>query len=158
MAGKAKGKKNKRDQYILVAENAAGETLRRVVKVKRRLAANSLLSINQACKEEGISRSAYYMYRDHVFTYESQEGQQLFHYRILAVLSESVLSQLSEILGPFAEKLQQSNQQKVGPNLSQINLSIWLGSVRIAKQVQDQLRQVRGLQECKLVQDEMRVL
>lgn len=156
MAGKTKAKKAKRDQYILVAENAAGETLRRVVRVKRKLAANPLLSINQACKEEGISRSAYYKYKEHVFAYESQEGQQLFHFRILAILSGSFLTQMSQVLEPYAEKIQQANQQRMGPNLSQLNLSIWLGSVKIAKQLQEAMRQVRGLQECKLDQDELR--
>lgn len=156
MAAKGKTKKAKAKQYIIVAEHVAGETLRRVVRVKGRLADNPAISINQACKEEGISRSAYYKYKDNVFAYQSQEGQQLFHFSILTALSASCLSQISQILEPYAEQLQQANQQRVGPNLSQLNLSIWLGSVKIAKQVQEDLRQVRGLQDCKLTSDDMR--
>lgn len=53
--------------FLLVKASCAPETLVKVLAVKERLQLNPRLSVNQACKDENLSRSAFYKYRHQVY-------------------------------------------------------------------------------------------
>ena len=65
--------KYKKEKFYLVEKNALPEVFDKVIQVKDGIRKRKYPSINQAVKEIGISRSAYYKYRNSVFTYKGTD-------------------------------------------------------------------------------------
>ena len=62
--------------YFLVASSVLPEVFSKVIEVKRILSIDPKKAVNEAVREAGLSRSAYYKYKDHVFPfYETSRGK-----------------------------------------------------------------------------------
>jgi chorismate mutase len=64
----------KRQRFFLVAESIMPEAMVKTVQVKEMLARGEVSTVHEAVNAVGLSRSAFYKYRDLVFLYE-EEGQ-----------------------------------------------------------------------------------
>lgn len=58
-------------QYYLVHEDVLTESMQKMLEAKRMLASGEEKTIQEATKRVGLSRSAYYKYKDTVFPFES---------------------------------------------------------------------------------------
>ncbi len=65
-------KKMNNSGYIVISRDVLPEIFTKVIEVKKLLACGEEKSSAAACKKVGVSRSAYYKYRDSVFTYEEK--------------------------------------------------------------------------------------
>jgi chorismate mutase len=67
---------DKNSTYFLVNSTVLPEVFSKVIEVKKILSRGTIKAINEAVKEAGISRSAYYKYKDFVFPfYETSRGK-----------------------------------------------------------------------------------
>lgn len=65
-------------EYYLVSKNAMPEVFLKVIEVKQRLNTGEFTSVNEAVRNVGISRSAYYKYKDSVLPfYEATNGKKV---------------------------------------------------------------------------------
>lgn len=65
-------------EYYLVSKNAMPEVFLKVIEVKQRLNTGEFNSVNEAVRNVGISRSAYYKYKDSVLPfYEATNGKKV---------------------------------------------------------------------------------
>lgn len=63
-------------KYYLVDSSALPKVFTKVIEVKRILESGTIKNVNEAVKKVGISRSAYYKYKDFVFPfYETSRGK-----------------------------------------------------------------------------------
>ena len=63
-------------KYYVVKKKAVPEVLLKVVEVKRLLAAERNITIQEAADRIGISRSSFYKYKDDIFPFhENEKGQ-----------------------------------------------------------------------------------
>ena len=63
-------------KYYVLKKKAVPEVLLKVVEVKRLLAAERGLTIQEATERIGISRSSFYKYKDDIFPFhENEKGQ-----------------------------------------------------------------------------------
>lgn len=58
--------------YVVISRDVLPEIFAKVFEVKRLIACGEEKSSAAACKRAGISRSAYYKYRDKIFSYEEK--------------------------------------------------------------------------------------
>ena len=58
-------------RFYLVREDVLTESMLKTIEVKQLLATGEVSTIQQAVKKVGLSRSAFYKYRDTVFPFES---------------------------------------------------------------------------------------
>ena len=75
-----------RAQFIVVNTSVLPEIFEKVLEVKKLVADHSEKSFASACKRVGISRSAFYKYRDYVFHYEDKMTQRIVN--LTAVLRD----------------------------------------------------------------------
>lgn len=67
---------NKGAEYFLVDSTVLPEVFSKVIEVKKLLSKNSGMPVNEAVREAGISRSAYYKYKDFIYPfYETSRGK-----------------------------------------------------------------------------------
>ena len=92
-------KKAKEAQRVLVEAAALPPVFARVLHAKRLLAGGQCGSAAEAARLAGISRSAFYKYRDAVFSYEDEKSKRLLTVHMQLKDTPGVLS---KVLGVFA--------------------------------------------------------
>ncbi len=86
-------------KYLLVEAKILPDIFPKIIEVKRLLSKGSIKSVNEAVNKVGISRSAYYKYKDHVFPfYETSVGRVVTLYFMV----EDFSGILSNIIGAIA--------------------------------------------------------
>ncbi len=78
--------------WVVVDAAVLPEVIMKTLTVKRMLANREEKSSSAACRAVGISRSAFYKYRDSVFVYEEQMREQIFTVYLLLHDESGVLS------------------------------------------------------------------
>ncbi|WP_010248155.1 ACT domain-containing protein [Acetivibrio cellulolyticus] len=87
-------------KYYLVNASILPEVFIKVIEVKKILSSGTIKNVNDAVKEVGISRSAFYKYRDYVFPfYETSRGRVM----TLFFVVEDFSGILSSIINRIAE-------------------------------------------------------
>lgn len=64
-------------RFYLVREDVLTESMLKTIEVKKLLASGEASTIQEATKNIGLSRSAFYKYRDTVFPFESVARENL---------------------------------------------------------------------------------
>ncbi len=85
-----------KERYYVVKEKAVGEVLLKVVEAKRRLEADSTVTVQKVTEDLGISRSSFYKYKDDIFPFhENAKGMTI-----------TFVMQMDDVPGLLAEVLQ----------------------------------------------------
>ena len=68
---------NNSSRYYLVDSSVLPEVFHKVIETKKLLSSGAVKNINEAVQKVGISRSAYYKYRDYIFPFMRLQGEKL---------------------------------------------------------------------------------
>ena len=86
-------------KYYIVEASALPEVFLKVAEAKRLLSTGGASTVNEAAKLTGISRSAFYKYRDSVFPFQNMMAGRIITFQLLLRDEPGVLS---SILSTFA--------------------------------------------------------
>ena len=100
------------NKKLIVHSSVLPDVFTKVLAVKQQLSDGEVNSASDACKKAGISRSAYYKYKDHIFTYEDDAGGRI-------VTLHAVLTDRAGVLSYFMSVLYES-----GANILTVNQNI----------------------------------
>lgn len=102
-------------KYYIVEASALPEVFLKVAEAKRLLSTGGAATVNEATRLMGISRSAFYKYRDVVFPFQNMMAGRIITFQLLLHDEPGILS---SILKAFAEH---------GANILTINQTIPAG-------------------------------
>lgn len=105
------------NDYVLLNTKIASDVILKVLAVKRLLSSGSVKRTGEAIERVGISRSAFYKYKDYVFDYSSDRFGHMF---TLSIELKDISGILSDILKTLAE---------FGCNVLTINQNIPINSI-----------------------------
>lgn len=89
----------KTPQYYIVEAAALPEIFRKVAEAKRMLETGETDKVNEAAKAVGISRSAFYKYRDTIAPFQNMMAGRIITFQLMLKHKAGILS---EILSIFA--------------------------------------------------------
>lgn len=101
-----------RHKYYLVQSSILPEAVRKTAEAKELLVRNEVSTVNEAVAKVGISRSAYYKYKDGVFPFNAATREKIVS---IALTLEDKAGVLSKVLNTLADK---------GANVLTINQNI----------------------------------
>ena len=104
-------------KYYLVNANILPEVFSKVITAKNLLASGEAASVSQAVRIAGISRSAYYKYKDAIFEYNTQESDE----------TATINAKLKDNAGVLSALM--SEIYKAGANVLSVNQSVPVNSV-----------------------------
>lgn len=104
-------------KYYLVNSNILPEVFPKVIKAKNFLVSGEATSVSQAVRMAGISRSAYYKYKDAIFEYNTQESDE----------TATINAKLKDNAGVLSALM--SEIYKAGANVLSVNQSVPVNSV-----------------------------
>ena len=85
--------------FYLVKEEILPEAIKKTIKVKEVLKRGEVKTINEAVEKMGLSRSAYYKYKDFVFPFYEASREKIIS---LSILLEHKAGVLSRVLNTIA--------------------------------------------------------
>lgn len=137
------------DEYLVVHKSVLPENFEKVLKTRELI--NENLTVSEACKEVGLSRSTYYKYKDYIFRPTSR-------YVKKAIMSLKLLDEkgvLSNILNFVAENkgnILAINQEMPIHNIAFVTITLDVVDMDISlSQLLDKLRDVKEVMDALLV-------
>ena len=121
-------------EYFVVDRLAIPAVLLKTLSVKKRLEANPDMNVSEAVKREGISRSAFYKYKDMVFAYNSLKAARMVTFFMELSDVAGILSQILKIIASCGANVLTINQNI--PMNGKTNISISIDTGRMDKSVE----------------------
>lgn len=136
--------------FYLVDTKVLPEIYTKVIQAKALLKTGESRNIQQAVKQVGISRSAFYKYKDHVFPFYEKNKTKVITIGFLLSHKPGVLSQVLDTLSSVRGNILTINQNI--PNQGVANVTISFETHEVEKSGEEILQSLKGLQGVKKIQ------
>ncbi len=135
---------DKNPRYYLVEASALPEVFLKVAEAKQLLETGSVKTVNEAAQTVGISRSAFYKYRDTVLPFQNMMTGRIITFQMLLRDQPGCLSEVLSIFAMHNANLQSVNT--IIPTNGSGVLTVSAETINIDVSIEELLRQLR---ECK---------
>ena len=133
---------DRNSQLIVVDAQILPDVFNKVLEVKKLMACKGEKSFASACKRVGISRSAYYKYKDSVFSYEELFNRRIVNMYLLLSDSPGVLSSVLVYLHDLNANILTVNQSITVDGAAAVNISL-----RLTADLPDELDSLNSIGE-----------
>ncbi|MDK2800335.1 MAG: chorismate mutase [Clostridiales bacterium] len=146
---------NKQPKFLLVDASVLPEVFEKVIEVKKLLETGKVKKINDAVHKVGISRSAYYKYKDFVFPfYQMSQGKIITLFFILEDVA-GILSNLLNIIAKAKANILTINQNIPINGAANITVSIRTGNMACdIEELVAQMREIEGVKKIDILASE----
>ncbi len=142
-------------QLIVVDASVLPDVIGKVLEVKKLLANKEEKSSAAACKRVGISRSAYYKYKNCVYSYEDKITQRIINLHAVLRDEAGVLSNVLAALYDADANILTVNQNIPIDGVAGVTFSVRLnGEVQSPHQLQQLVGAVQGVVEVRILSGE----
>jgi len=130
--------------FFLVDSAILPEVFSKVIEVKKILSTGKVKTVNDAVKEVGISRSAFYKYRDYVFPfYETSRGKVITLFFVVEDFS-GILSSIINIIAEANANILTINQNIPINGLADVTISI--ETFEMKEDIQNMMAEIRKIE------------
>jgi ACT domain-containing protein len=141
-----------KNKYLIIDTEVLPEVFSKVIEVKELLYTNKVKDISEGVKMVGISRSAFYKYKDHVFLLsEGLKGQKA----TIALLLNHEAGTLSKILDNIADRdgnILTINQDIPMNNAANVTITFDVSRLNIElKELIDEISKVKNVIKISLI-------
>lgn len=144
-----------KSHLIVVDSSVLPEVILKVLQVKKMLAGKEAKSSAAACKIIGISRSAYYKYRDCVYSYEEKLTQKIITLHMILRDEPGVLSSVLVSLHSLNANILTVNQSIPIDSTASVTISLRLNeSFDEAIAMKSIIAELKGVVEIQLLSGE----
>ncbi|MBQ8769443.1 MAG: ACT domain-containing protein [Oscillospiraceae bacterium] len=96
-------------KYYIVEASALPEVFLKVAEAKRLLSTGEATTVNDAAKMTGISRSAFYKYRDAILPFQNRTTAQIITFQLMLHDAPGALSGILNLLASYSANIQTIN-------------------------------------------------
>lgn len=145
----------KKSQLIVADADILPEVFTKVLEVKKLIVCKDEKSLASACKRVGISRSAYYKYKDSVFSYEELFTRRIVNMYLLLTDNPGVLSNALAFLHSLKANILTVNQSIPVDGAAAVNISLRLTDDE-DKELErlNSIRELSGVLELRIISAE----
>lgn len=142
-------------RLVVVSSEVLPEVILKVLQAKRLRAIGEAKSSTEACRMVGISRSAYYKYKEQVFAYEEKLNQKIVSFYLVLRDEKGVLSSILTRLYELNTNVLTVNQNIPVDDVATVTISVRFESVTAqANLVKDELKKLYGVVDVKIISGE----
>ena len=138
--------------FYLVKENILPEAIKKTIKVKEILKRNDAKTINAAVQSVGLSRSAYYQYKDYVFPFYEASKDKIITLSLLLEHKAGVLSRVLNLISTDSGNIMTINQGIPLQGVANTNISIETKNMSVdLEALLDKLRMIDGVKRLEVL-------
>ncbi len=112
------------DKYYLVERSILPEAVRKTAETKELLVRSEAATVNEAVAKVGISRSAYYKYKDGVFPFNAVSREKIVSIALVLEHRAGILSKVLNTLADQGANILTINQNIPLQGLANVSISI----------------------------------
>ena len=120
---------DKTPQYYIVEAAALPEIFRKVAEAKRMLETGETDKVNEAAKAVGISRSAFYKYRDTIATFQNMMAGRIITFQLMLKHKAGILSEILSIFAICGANILTINQAIPSGGRAMVTISAETGNL-----------------------------
>ncbi len=140
---------------VVVSSDVLPEIISKVLEAKRMKARGDAKNSSEACRAVGISRSAYYKYKDSVFTYEERLTNKIVSLYLVLCDVKGVLSQVLSKLYEHNVNILTVNQNIPVDDVATVTVSFrFEDEATSTSQLRQEISQLRGVVSVKIISGE----
>lgn len=143
---------NKNSTYLLVDASVLPEVFSKVIEVKKILSKGKIKAVNEAVREAGISRSAYYKYKDFVFPfYETSRGRVITLFFVVEDFS-GILSSIINKIAQAKANIITINQNVPINGLADVTISVETAGMTVEiKEMMESIGTIDGVRRQEIL-------
>lgn len=138
-------------KYLLVDMQVLPEVFYKVVYAKKLIAQGKAKSSSEAAKLAGISRSAFYKYKDSVYLYENRNSQRITTISLTLEDEPGVLSSLLTELYRIGANILTVNQNIPVDGVAPVSISARVSHDRMDDDLLEAIRNTPGVVEARTI-------
>ena len=123
---------NNAHKFFLIDEEHLPPVLLKVIEVRRLMQQENVQTINEAVKLAGLSRSAFYKYRDAVYPFYEKTRDRIITLHFLLLDEMGVLSNLLMLLARVKANIMTINQNIPLNGIAPVSVSIRTGQMEMS--------------------------
>ncbi len=131
-----------KSQLIVVDAHILPDVFTKVLEVKKLMARKDEKSFASACKRIGISRSAYYKYKDSVYSYDELFNRKIVNLYMLLNDKPGVLSSVLIFLNSINANIMTVNQSIPVDGAAAVNISI-----RLTTEIHEEIKSLNSISD-----------
>jgi len=137
--------------YVLVNAQILPEVYRKVLSAKQLLADGEAASASAAAKMAGISRSAYYKYRDKVFEYNPDNAEEMATLSLVLLDTKGVLSAVTNEIYLVGANVLSINQDVPHNGVANVSLTVRIAEMNVSvDSLTEKLKSLSGVKSVRL--------
>lgn len=138
--------------FYLVREEILPEAIKKTIKAKELLKRGEARTINEAVEKMGLSRSAYYKYKDYVFPFYEASKEKIVTFVLLLEHKPGVLSQVLNVIAQESGSVLTINQGIPLQGVANATLSVETASMTVdLEALLDKLRMIEGVKRLEVL-------
>lgn len=139
-------------RYLLVESNVLPEVFLKVIEVKQLLVTGEAHSVNEAAKLAGLSRSAYYKYKDSVHPYNEEAGGSILTLHAMLRDEAGILSKLTSLLYREGANIMTINQNIPVGGIAPVTVSARADGMKIQlSELLDEVKKLDGVNSIEVI-------
>lgn len=143
---------NNRDTFFLIRSDVLPESIYKTLEVKKILEQDSGCTIQEAVEKIGLSRSAYYKYKDAIFPFSALNKQKIITVSLNLQHRSGVLSNMLKLIATSRANVLTINQTIPLQGVANVVLSIETAQMDMdASELIQELKQLDGMQKVVIV-------
>lgn len=132
-----------KNKFYIVEASALPEVFLKVAEAKRLLSTGEALTVNDASKMVGISRSAFYKYRDAIMPFQNMMTNRVVTFQFLLQDQQGVLSLIMNLFAESGANIQTINS--VSPSNGCAFLTITAETAGLVLSLEELLHRLEGI-------------
>ena len=116
-------------QYYIVEASALPEIYRKVAEAKRMLETGETDKVNEATRAVGISRSAFYKYRDSIAPFQNMMAGRIITFQMMLKDQAGILSEILSIFASCGANILTINQSIPSGGIAMVTISAETGNL-----------------------------
>ncbi|MBR4555489.1 MAG: ACT domain-containing protein [Ruminococcus sp.] len=143
-----------KSRLVIVSEQVLPEIISKVLEAKRLRAGGEAATSAEACRAVGISRSAYYKYKDQVWGYEEQFSNRIISVYLLLRDEKGVLSSIIQRLYELGANILTINQNIPIDSVATVTVSVRYEQEGTSSILKSELANIKGVVDVKIISGE----
>uniref|UniRef100_UPI0040279B88 ACT domain-containing protein n=1 Tax=Eubacterium sp. TaxID=142586 RepID=UPI0040279B88 len=133
-------------KYLLINEELLPDVYSKVIKAKTLLASGDAANATKAAQMAGLSRSAYYKYKDGVFEYNPQNDGEMLTLSLKLLDTKGVLSAVTNELYLVGANVLSINQKVPENGIADVQLTAYISEMTVDEDsLISKLKEINGV-------------
>ncbi|SNX53608.1 ACT domain-containing protein [Thermoanaerobacterium sp. RBIITD] len=111
-------------KLYIIREEILSDALKKTLKVKELIETGEAKTVNDAVKKVGMSRSAFYKYRDYIFPYSKFSKGKIITLSLLLEHMPGILSSILDIIASLRGNVITINQSMPSLGVASVSISV----------------------------------